>query len=174
MSPQRYHGHCRRERGAGHAGRDITRVSWNWGDGVIEDHPVPNTHTYGGIGSYTITVTAFQSDGQSTTKSMTVFVSGATEATTAPTTAPPVTTQPPASVPPTPTATIGPPVLALNPPLVNNQTVTIGGTITPGGPGATDRLRRLGLGRRDIARRNNVLPVTHNYRAAGNYTSGSR
>jgi hypothetical protein len=80
----------------GTAGATITRVNWNWGDGVIEDHAVPNTHTYAGIGSYTITVTAFQSDGQSTTRSMTVFVSGPTEATTVPTTAPPATaTQPP-------------------------------------------------------------------------------
>ena len=137
VSPQDVHGHGRRERGAGHDRHDITRVNWNWGDGVIEDHAVPNTHTYAGAGSSTITVTAFQSDGQSTTRSMTVFVSGPTEATTAPTTAPPATTtQPPATVLPTPSATAGPPVLSLNPPLVDNQTVMIAGSIQPGGPGA--------------------------------------
>ena len=51
------------------AGTTISRISWNWGDGTIEDHAVPTTHTYAASGSYTITVTAFQSDGKSTTKS---------------------------------------------------------------------------------------------------------
>ena len=157
--------------GPGTPGATISRVNWNWGDGVIEDHPVPNTHTYAGIGSYTITVTAFQSDGQSTTKSMTIFVSGPTEATTAPTTTPPVTTQPSLTVGPTPVATMGPPVLTLNPPLVNNQTVTIGGMIQPGGPNAVIDLViwDWGDGIRDTQ---NTLPATHNYRAAGEYTIG--
>ena len=103
---------------------------------------------------------------------MTIFVSGPTEATTAPTTAPPVTaTQPPATVLPTPSATAGPPVITLNPPLVNNQTVVVGGTIQPGGPGAVIDLVvwDWGDGIRDTQ---NTLPVTHVYRAAGEYTIG--
>ncbi|MEN6341877.1 MAG: diadenylate cyclase [Methanospirillum sp.] len=158
--------------GPGTSGATITRINWNWGDGVIEDHAVPNSHTYAGIGSYTITVTAFQSDGQSTTRSMTIFVSGPTEATTAPTTGPPVTTtQPPLTVVPTAVATVGPPVLTLNPPLVNNQTVTIGGMIQPGGPNTAIDLViwDWGDGIRDTQ---NTLPVTHIYRAAGEYTIG--
>ncbi len=158
--------------GPGTTGTTITRVNWNWGDGVIEDHAVPNTHTYAGAGSYTIIVTAFQSDGQSTTRSMTVFVSSPTEATTVPTTAPPATTtQPPATVLPTASPTAGPPVLSLNPPLVDNQTVVITGSIQPGGPGAVIDLViwDWGDGIRDTQ---NTLPVTHVYRAAGEYTIG--
>lgn len=155
----------------GTPGTTITRVTWNWGDGVIEDHPVPNTHTYAAIGSYTITVVASQSDTQSTTRSMTVFVSGPTEATTVPTTSPPATTLPPGSVGPTPPVTPGPPVLTLNPPLVNNQTVTIGGMIQPGGPGAVIDLVVWDWGD-GIRETQNTLPVTHVYRAAGEYTIG--
>ena len=156
--------------GPGATGAAITRVNWNWGDGVIEDHAVPNTHTYAEIGSYTITVTAFQSDGQSTSRTMTVFVSGQTETTTEPTTAVPVTT-PPATVAPTPVITVGPPVLVLDPPLVNNQTVVIGGMIQPGGPSAVIDLVVWDWGD-GIRETQNILPVTHVYRAAGEYTIG--
>jgi hypothetical protein len=157
--------------GPGTPGSTITRVNWNWGDGFIEDHPVPNSHTYGGVGSYTITVTAFQSDGLSTTKSMTIFVSGPTEATTAPTTTAPVTTTPPpsATIPPTTAAVAGPPTFALTPPLVNNQTVVIGGSIQPGGTGVTVDLVIWDWGD-GIRETQNVLPVTHAYKAAGRYT----
>ncbi len=171
-SPQSYTVTVEGSVAPGTAGTTITRVNWNWGDGVIEDHAVPNSHTYASIGSYTITAVAFQSDGQTTTKSMTIFVSGPTEATTAPTTAQPATpTQPPLTVLPTPAATIGQPVLTLNPPLVDNQTVTIGGMIQPGGPGAVIDLViwDWGDGIRDTQ---NTLPAKHNYRAAGEYTIG--
>jgi len=57
----------------GTAGTTITRIHWNWNDGYSEDHWFPATHTYASYGDYTITVTAYQSDGLSTTK--TKFVS---------------------------------------------------------------------------------------------------
>ena len=159
--------------GPGTAGTTITRVTWDWGDGVIEDHPVPNTHSYASVGSYTITVTALQSDGQSTTKTMTVYVSSQTEPTTAPpTTAPPGTaTQPPVTAEPTPATTVGPPVLTINPPLVENETVVMGGSIQPGGPGAVIDLVIWDWGD-GIRETQNTLPVTHVYRAAGEYTIG--
>ena len=78
---------------AGTAGTAITRIGWDWGDGTTGDHAVPDTHAYAGTGSYTITVTAYQSDGQSTTRSVTVFVSVPT------TTSPPTTTTPPVNAP---------------------------------------------------------------------------
>jgi len=52
----------------GTAGTTITRIHWNWGDGYSEDHWFPASHTYGSYGDYTITVTAYQSDGLYTTK----------------------------------------------------------------------------------------------------------
>ena len=51
----------------GTEGATIMGISWNWGDGTVENAPIPNSHTYAASGSYTITVTAAQSDGLSTT-----------------------------------------------------------------------------------------------------------
>ena len=42
----------------------ITRLSWDWGDGVVVDSWFPATHRYGTNGSYTVTVTAFSSTGE--------------------------------------------------------------------------------------------------------------
>jgi hypothetical protein len=58
----------------GYGGASITRVHWDWGDGSKEDHWFPATHTYSSAGTYTITVTAYQSDGLSTTKTLSVKV----------------------------------------------------------------------------------------------------
>jgi len=58
----------------GYEGVSITRIHWDWGDGSKEDHWFPTTHTYSSAGTYTITVTAYQSDGLSTTKTLSVKV----------------------------------------------------------------------------------------------------
>jgi hypothetical protein len=58
----------------GTSGTTISRISWDWGDGSSEDHWFPASHTYASRGTYTITVTSYQSDDQSTTKSVTVTV----------------------------------------------------------------------------------------------------
>lgn len=54
----------------GEDGKMIERLSWKWGDGTIEDHWFPATHTYPRAGGYDFTVTAFQSDGLTTSKTM--------------------------------------------------------------------------------------------------------
>ncbi|MEM3408995.1 MAG: DVUA0089 family protein [Nitrososphaerota archaeon] len=56
----------------GTPGTTITRIHWDWGDGYSEDHWFPASHTYSRAGTYTITVTSYQSDGLSTTKSVTI------------------------------------------------------------------------------------------------------
>ncbi|RSN73423.1 PKD domain-containing protein [Candidatus Methanodesulfokora washburnensis] len=63
----------------GYEGASITGIAphcfhWDWGDGNSEDHCFPATHTYSSAGTYTITVTAYQSDGLSTTKTLSVKV----------------------------------------------------------------------------------------------------
>jgi PKD repeat protein len=80
---------------AGTAGTTITRIAWDWGDTTTEDHAVPNTHAYAATGTYTVTVTAYQSDGQSTSRTVRVPINGPTVTTTVPTT----TTPPPATAP---------------------------------------------------------------------------
>jgi PKD repeat protein len=47
----------------GYSGASITRIHWDWGDGSQEDGGFPATHTYSKAGTYTITVTVYQSDG---------------------------------------------------------------------------------------------------------------
>jgi PKD repeat protein len=58
----------------GHKDANINRMHWDWGDGFSEDHWFPASHTYSKPGTYTVTVTSYQSDGLSTTKTLTVKV----------------------------------------------------------------------------------------------------
>ncbi len=53
----------------------ITSVNWNWGDGQSSDQQFPATHTYVQPGTYIILIKATQSDGLSTTRSLSVTVS---------------------------------------------------------------------------------------------------
>lgn len=46
----------------------ITRIHWDWGDRNSEDHWFPASHTYAQYGEYTISVTAYQSDGLNATE----------------------------------------------------------------------------------------------------------
>jgi hypothetical protein len=52
----------------GTPGAWITRINSDWGDGTSQDVSFPATHTYSKGGTYTIVVTAFQSDGLSTSQ----------------------------------------------------------------------------------------------------------
>jgi len=58
----------------GYANASITRIHWDWGDGSSEDHWFPASHTYSKPGTYTITLTVYQSDGLSATKTLNVEV----------------------------------------------------------------------------------------------------
>jgi PKD repeat protein/plastocyanin len=58
----------------GYEGASITRINWDWGDGSKEDHWFPATHTYSRAGTYIVTVTVYQSDGLSATKTLSVKV----------------------------------------------------------------------------------------------------
>jgi PKD repeat protein len=58
----------------GYSGASITRIRWEWGDGSSEDSLFPATHTYSSPGAYTVTVTAYQSNGFSTSKNLAVTV----------------------------------------------------------------------------------------------------
>jgi len=52
----------------------INSIHWDWGDGFSEDHWFPASHAYNTAGTYKVIVTAYQSDGLSTTKSVIVTV----------------------------------------------------------------------------------------------------
>jgi len=53
---------------AGTPGTTVERIHWNWNDGYEEDHWFAASHTYAGSGIYTITITAYQSDGLTSTE----------------------------------------------------------------------------------------------------------
>ena len=59
---------------AGRIGAAITRISWDWGDGSMEDDWFPASHTYRSPGTYVIRVTCYQSDGRSTTRETIVSI----------------------------------------------------------------------------------------------------
>jgi cysteine-rich repeat protein len=52
----------------------ITRISWNWGDGTSGDSWFPASHAYGSDDLYNVVVTAFDANGLSTTKSLSVRI----------------------------------------------------------------------------------------------------
>lgn len=58
----------------GHSGASISRVHWEWGDGSGGDGGFPASHTYGKPGTYNVTVTVYQSDGLTASKTVTVTV----------------------------------------------------------------------------------------------------
>jgi PKD repeat protein len=58
----------------GYSGASITRIHWDWGDNSGEDHWFPASHKYSKSGTYTVTVTVYQSDGLSASKTITVKV----------------------------------------------------------------------------------------------------
>jgi len=58
----------------GRAGTSIVRISWDWGDGVIEDHWFPNSHGYSRSGTFHIKVASYQSDGLRSERTVTVTV----------------------------------------------------------------------------------------------------
>jgi len=92
----------------GSPGTVISRIHWDWGDGFRGDQWFVASHTYASPGTYTVTVTAFQSDGLSTTKTVTVYLAGGQ-----------------------------PPSLTLFNPEIRGLTVTINGVTLPGTPGTT-------------------------------------
>jgi PKD repeat protein len=56
----------------GYSGASISRVHWDWGDGSGGDYSFPASHTYSKPGTYNVTVTVYQSDGLTTSKTITV------------------------------------------------------------------------------------------------------
>lgn len=107
----------------------ISYISWEWGDGSKEVHLFPNSHTYSTLGKYEIRVTVHQSDGQSSSKNVSVIVNESFP-TFLPTTATPTF---PVTLPPILPPTLQPsPYLSLFVTSVNQSRVTIDGETAPG------------------------------------------
>jgi hypothetical protein len=60
--------------GVSTANGQIVRIQWDWGDGTHGDSWFPASHSYQQNGSYSVTVTAFASDGNTQSQTATCFI----------------------------------------------------------------------------------------------------
>lgn len=142
---------------------NIEDVLWDWGDTTApEYHSFPHSHVYAGPGSYTLSISAIQSDGQNLTRSTNISLE---EPPVLPT-LPPV---PVTSAPGAPGFPAGAPVLTLLEPVIDGLNVTLNGNLNPGSPAAT--ITSVSVDWNDGNTSNLIdLPATHRYTTAGMYT----
>lgn len=142
----------------------LPTIRWDWGDNQMpEYHAFPYSHQYSSPGTYTLTVTALQSDGQNITRSVNISVVQPVIPTTIPAT---VNTSTPGGFP---GMIAGGPVLTLLEPVVDRKNVTLNGNLNPGGPGATIESVSVDWNDGSITKSTD-LPVTHQYLEAGIFT----
>jgi len=130
----------------GYQGVGITRMSWDWGDGCREDLWFPASHTYRNAATYIIAVTAYQSDGRSTTRYTAALL----------------------YVPQSKEFTLGWPILTVYFPEINGPTVRINGVAKPGYPGAT--ITRICWDWGDGSSVCAGFPASHTYGSGGSYS----
>lgn len=147
---------------------NVTLVStrWDWGDSrPPEYHGFPYSHGYSSPGNYTVSITALQSDGQNTTKSLNISVMKQVIPYS-----PPV--QPNSSIPGGPGGPgmkVLPPALTLLEPVTDRMNVTLNGNLNPGSPGVT--IESVSVDWNDgNSTKSTDLPVTHQYDSLGIFT----
>jgi len=150
----------------GSANETIITLRWNWGDNSTpEEHGFPNSHDYHDPGTYILTVTAEQSDGQYASRSRVIDLSLdiIPEITLG------NTTSPLFMLPAGPGIGASAPTLTLLEPVVSRMNVTLNGNLNPGGPGVT--ISSVIVDWNDgYSTDYPDLPVTHHYSAGGMYT----
>ncbi|HQN88449.1 MAG TPA: diadenylate cyclase [Methanoregulaceae archaeon] len=143
----------------------ITSLQWDWGDNTTtEQHEFPHSHTYRSPGTYTLTITAFQSDGLNATRTTDIAINE------------PVVVTPRGpmniSIPGIPTNQPGPangPALTLLEPVIDGMNVTVNGNLDAGSPAVT--ISSVSIDWEDGNVTNVTdLPATYRYAAAGIYT----
>lgn len=142
----------------------ITEIQWDWGDNSTpENHEFPHSHTYSSPGTYTLSVTAFQSDGLNVTETKTVSIAKPV--------VPVITmiTNPIPFQPSGPGSQVSAPALTLLEPVIDGMNVTLNGNLNPGSPGVT--ITSVGI-EWDDGNVTNVtdLPATYRYPATGIFT----
>jgi len=142
---------------------NIEDVLWDWGDATApEYHSFPHSHRYAGPGSYTLSISAIQSDGQNFTRSTNVSLGE-------PPVLPMLPPAPVTSVTGAPGFPAGAPVLTLLEPVIDGLNVTLNGNLNPGSPALT--ITSVSVDWNDGNTSNlSDLPATHLYSTAGTYT----
>ncbi len=149
--------------GSGNA--TISTVRWDWGDNSSpEYHGFPYTHLYQAPGTYSLSVTAIQSDGKDTTELAVLVMerSGIPGATPGTETLSP-------GFPGGPGTMASPPVLTLLEPVIDGLNVTLNGNLNTGSPGAAISSVAVDWGD-GIYLQYTDLPATYRYPEAGIFT----
>ncbi len=144
----------------------IQTIRWDWGDNTTpEYHEFPHSHTYGDPGTYTLTVTAFQSDDQTATRTRSISIARQIFPGIPMEIVSTTTPEQPAG----PAMVAGAPVLTLLEPVTDGTNVTVNGNLNPGGPGVTILSVMIDWDDGNLTESPD-LPATHRYSAAGIYT----
>jgi PKD repeat protein len=141
----------------------IDTVLWDWGDATApESHTFPHSHVYASPGSYILSISAIQSDGQNLTRSTNISLWEPLVVQTLP-----AVLETPA--PGAPGLPAGAPVLTLLEPVVDGLNVTLNGNLNPGSSAVT--ITSVSVDWNDGNASNLTdLPATHRYSSAGIYT----
>lgn len=143
----------------------ITTIRWDWGDhSSPEYHGFPYSHQYPAAGTYTLSVTATQSDGKDSTE-LAVLVMERSGIPGAP---PGVETLSPGSQG-GPGTMASPPVLTLLEPVIDGLNVTLNGNLNTGSPGTAISSVAVDWGD-GIDLQYADLPATYRYPEAGIFT----
>jgi PKD repeat protein len=150
----------------GYVNATIDSIRWEWGDNESpEYHEFPYSHVYASPGTYLLSVTATQSDGQNVTETAVVTVTHV-----------PVTETPPVTanatiplIPAGPGIPVSAPVLTLLEPVIDGMNVTVNGNLNPGSPGEAIVSVSINWDDGNVSTSAD-LPATHQYSAPGVYT----
>jgi len=147
----------------GSANVTITGILWDWGDSQTPElHEFPHSHVYSSPGTYTVSITARQSDGQN--------VAGITSISVGQPVIPPTPSETPdTTVTGGPVTMIRAPVLTLLEPVIDKTTVTLNGNLYAGSPGVTIESVSVDWNDGTITRSAD-LPADHQYSGYGIYT----
>ncbi len=144
----------------------IVSIRWDWGDsGTPEYHGFPYSHVYGSHGTYLLSITALQSDGQNSTLTTNISVVRPVITETIPTAAN-------TSVPAGPGGlgmVVSAPFLTLLEPVIDGMNVTLNGNLNPGSPGVTIESVNVDWNDGNITKSSD-LPVHHQYPGPGTFT----
>jgi hypothetical protein len=144
----------------------ITTLRWDWGDGgTVEYHEFPYSHNYRTPATYSLSITAFQSDGQQATGETNISI-----------TAPTITVIPEGttngSVPTQPPGPVGPasaPVLTLLEPVIDGMNVTLNGNLNAISPGVSIESVTIDWDDGNLTEYPD-LPATYQYAEQGTFT----
>jgi len=144
----------------------IVSIRWDWGDnGTSEYHGFPYSHGYISPGTYILSITALQSDGQNATLTTNISVVQPTIPVTFPTA---VNTSVPTG-PGEPVKKANAPILTLLEPVIAGTNVSLNGNLNPGSPGATIESVNVDWNDGNITKSPD-LPVDHQYSVPGPFT----